>query len=44
MEDPRIIEAARLNRRICQIGTQQRSAALYIQARDEFVKNVRAAP
>jgi predicted dehydrogenase len=38
-EGPRIIEAARVNRRICQVGTQQRSATHYLQARDEFVKS-----
>jgi predicted dehydrogenase len=37
-EGPRIIEAARINRRICQVGTQQRSASHYIQARNEYVK------
>src|SRR6201993_1922699 len=35
-EGPRIVEAARANHRICQVGTQQRSATHYIQARDQF--------
>ncbi|HEY7337610.1 MAG TPA: Gfo/Idh/MocA family oxidoreductase [Bryobacteraceae bacterium] len=38
-EGPRIIKAARVNRRICQVGTQQRSGAHYIQARDEYVRS-----
>lgn len=38
-EGPRVIEAARVHRRICQVGAQQRSATHYIQARDEFVKS-----
>lgn len=38
-EGPRIIEAARVNQRICQVGTQQRSGAHYIQARDEYVRS-----
>jgi predicted dehydrogenase len=38
-EGPRIVQAARVNRRICQVGTQQRSATHYLQARDEFIKN-----
>jgi len=38
-EGPRIVQAARVNRSICQVGTQQRSATHYIQARDEFIKS-----
>lgn len=38
-EGPRIIEAARVNRRICQVGTQQRSATHYIRAREEYVRS-----
>jgi predicted dehydrogenase len=38
-EGPRIIQAARVNRRICQVGTQQRSGAHYIQARDEYIRS-----
>jgi hypothetical protein len=30
-----------VNRRICQVGTQQRSATHYVQARDEFVKRAK---
>lgn len=32
-----IIQAARLNKRICQVGAQQRSGSHYLQARDEYV-------
>jgi predicted dehydrogenase len=37
-EGPRIVKAARVNGRICQVGLQQRSGWPYIRARDEFVK------
>ncbi len=37
-EGPKIISAARLNRRICQVGAQQRSGSHYIQARDEYLR------
>jgi predicted dehydrogenase len=37
-EGPRIIEAAHVNNRICQVGAQQRSGSHYIQARDEYLK------
>jgi len=37
-EGPHIIQAARLNNRICQVGAQQRSGTHYIQARDEYVR------
>ena len=37
-EGPRIIRAARMNNRICQVGLQQRSGPQYQQARDEFIK------
>lgn len=40
-EGPRIIQAARLNNRICQVGAQQRSGTHYIQARDEYMKTGR---
>jgi predicted dehydrogenase len=33
-----IINAARKNNRICQVGAQQRSGTHYIQARDEYIK------
>jgi predicted dehydrogenase len=37
-EGPRIIQAARVNNRICQVGAQQRSGSHYLQARDEYLK------
>ncbi|MBE0658774.1 MAG: Gfo/Idh/MocA family oxidoreductase [Bryobacteraceae bacterium] len=37
-EGPRIVRAARVNNRICQVGMQQRSGQHYIQAREEIVK------
>lgn len=37
-EGPRIIDAARVNNRVCQVGAQQRSGTHYIQARDEYLK------
>ena len=37
-EGPRIVKAARVNNRVCQVGMQQRSGSHYIQARDEYVK------
>jgi predicted dehydrogenase len=37
-EGPKIIRAARLNDRICQVGAQQRSGTHYIQARDEYIR------
>ncbi len=37
-EGPKIIRAARVNDRICQVGMQQRSGKHYIQARDEYIK------
>jgi len=37
-EGPRIVKAARVNERICQVGMQQRSGLHYIQAREEIVK------
>jgi predicted dehydrogenase len=38
-EGARIIQAARVNQRICQVGTQQRSGTHYIQARDEYIRS-----
>ncbi|CAN5701499.1 Gfo/Idh/MocA family oxidoreductase [soil metagenome] len=35
-EGPEIIKAARLNKRICQVGMQQRSGKHYIQAKEEY--------
>ncbi len=37
-EGPKIVRAARVNERICQVGAQQRSGAHYIQARDEYLR------
>jgi predicted dehydrogenase len=37
-EGPRIVRAARVNDRICQVGAQQRSGSHYIQARDEYLR------
>lgn len=37
-EGQRIIRAARLHDRICQVGAQQRSGSHYIQARDEYLR------
>ena len=37
-EGQRIIQAARVHDRICQVGAQQRSGSHYIQARDEYMK------
>jgi predicted dehydrogenase len=37
-EGPKIIRAARLNDRICQVGAQQRSGSHYIQARDQYLR------
>jgi predicted dehydrogenase len=38
-EGPRIVKAARVNNRICQVGMQQRSGSHYLQAKEEFVKS-----
>ena len=35
-EGPEIVKAARVNERICQVGTQQRSGDHYIQAKKEY--------
>lgn len=40
-EGPRIVKAARVNERICQVGMQQRSGKHYLTARDEYVKKGR---
>lgn len=36
-EGPEIVKAARVNERVCQVGTQQRSGAHYIEAKQRFV-------
>ncbi len=35
-EGPRIVKAARVNNRICQVGMQQRSGQIYLQAKREY--------
>ncbi|MEK7751911.1 MAG: Gfo/Idh/MocA family oxidoreductase, partial [Acidobacteriota bacterium] len=37
-EGPRIVKAARIGERVCQVGMQQRSGKHYIQARDEYIR------
>jgi predicted dehydrogenase len=37
-EGPQIVKAARVNKRVCQVGMQQRSGPHYMQARDEYIK------
>ncbi len=37
-EGPRIVKAARVNNRVCQVGMQQRSGSHYIQAKQEYIK------
>ncbi|MGH9629722.1 MAG: Gfo/Idh/MocA family protein [Bryobacteraceae bacterium] len=37
-EGPRIVKAARMNNRVCQVGMQQRSGKIYLQAKEEIVK------
>ncbi len=37
-EGPRIVRAARVNNRICQVGMQQRSGQLYLQAKEAYMK------
>jgi predicted dehydrogenase len=36
-EGPRIVKAARVNERVCQVGMQQRSGKHYIQAKQEYI-------
>jgi predicted dehydrogenase len=36
-EGPEIVKAARVNNRICQVGMQQRSGSLYLQAKKEYI-------
>ncbi|MCC6590246.1 MAG: Gfo/Idh/MocA family oxidoreductase [Bryobacterales bacterium] len=38
-EGPRIVKAARVNNRICQVGMQQRSGSHYLQAKQEYIKS-----
>jgi predicted dehydrogenase len=37
-EGPEIVKAARVNKRVCQVGMQQRSGPHYLQARDEYIR------
>ena len=37
-EGPRIVKAARVNNRVCQVGMQQRSGVTYLQAKEEIFK------
>ncbi len=38
-EAPEMVRAARRHNRICQVGVQQRSGPVYIEARDRFVRS-----
>ncbi len=38
-EAPVMVQAARRNNRICQVGMQQRSGPVYIEARDRFLRS-----
>ena len=38
-EGPDIVRAARVNNRVCQVGMQQRSGTVYLEARERFVKS-----
>jgi predicted dehydrogenase len=40
-EGPRIVKAARVNERVCQVGMQQRSGPHYIQAKEEYIQSGR---
>jgi predicted dehydrogenase len=40
-EAPPMVQAARRNSRVCQVGVQQRSGPVYIEARDRFVRSGR---
>ncbi|MBK7928890.1 MAG: Gfo/Idh/MocA family oxidoreductase [Bryobacterales bacterium] len=40
-EGPRIVKAARVNNRVCQVGMQQRSGRHYIQAKKVFIDSGR---
>jgi predicted dehydrogenase len=37
-EGPRIVKAARVNNRVCQVGMQQRSGKIYLQAKEEYFR------
>ncbi len=38
-DGPEIVKAARVNERICQVGMQQRSGTVYLEAREKFVSS-----
>jgi predicted dehydrogenase len=38
-EGPRIVKAARVNDRICQVGMQQRSGSHYLRAKSEYIQS-----
>lgn len=38
-EGPKIVKAARVNERVCQVGMQQRSGSHYLRAKDEYIKS-----
>ena len=38
-EGPEIVRAARVNNRVCQVGMQQRSGDVYLEARERFVRS-----
>jgi len=37
-EGPRIVKAARVNKRVCQVGMQQRSGSHYLEAKEKYLK------
>jgi len=37
-EGPQVVRACRVNQRICQVGTQQRSGIHYLEARERYLK------
>jgi predicted dehydrogenase len=38
-EGPEIVRAARVNNRVCQVGMQQRSGDVYLEARERYVRS-----
>ncbi len=38
-EGPDIVRAARVNNRVCQVGMQQRSGKVYLEARERFIQS-----
>ncbi|MFN7993367.1 MAG: Gfo/Idh/MocA family oxidoreductase [Bryobacteraceae bacterium] len=37
-EGPEVVRAARVNNRVCQVGMQQRSGTVYLEARERFIR------